>query len=386
MHDRQVTPLDPLVWRLLCSFAFAIPLSIFLSQLFLIVTAAVAIPDWWRNGRAWRRTPIDLPIVAFLGAALVAALQGLDPAASLWGLRTYLQVVIVYLVLQYAHDDRRVAELAGFFLAGMTLTTAYKVVQVLSPWPLPRIFLGSMTQSGQLIFAIALAASIVIHRAQESRRLIAPLACYVIALLANLKRGVWLGVLAIVLTLGVAGSRRLVAAAVCVLAATVILVFPLRSRIENTTRDLFLPGNRYDIWRAAADVVHRFPMGVGRKNGTILRDYPNIPQRHKHAHNNLLQITLESGLPGLAAFGWWMIAFGRLAARTWRKTPIDRRTSRALAGGIFASFVGFHVAGLVEYNFGDTEVLEILFLTMGLGVRLSEPDARELERESREPR
>jgi len=32
--------------------------------------------------------------------------------------------------------------------------------------------------------------------------------------------------------------------------------------------------------------------------------------------------------------------------------------------------VGFHVAGLVEYNFGDSEVLEIFFVVMGLGLAL----------------
>ena len=51
----------------------------------------------------------------------------------------------------------------------------------------------------------------------------------------------------------------------------------------------------------------------------------------KHAHNTALQITLESGYLGLATLLWWM--------------------SRV--------FVGFHVAGLVEYNFDDSEVLEI---------------------------
>jgi O-antigen ligase len=384
VHGRQITPLDPLVWRLLCLFAFAIPLSIFLGQLALIVTSAVAIPDWWRNGRAWRRTPVDLPIAAFLVSAFVAAVHGLDAGESLWGLRTYLQVVIVYLVLHYAHDERRTLELVGFFLAGMTLATGYTLVRAASPVELPRVFLGQMTQSGQLLFAIGLATSLVAHRAPESRRLVVPLVCYVVALLANLKRGVWLGTLAIILALGAAGSRRLVLAVVGLVAVTLLLVSPVRERLEHTTRDLFLPGNRYDIWSAAVDVVHRFPLGVGRKNGTILRDYPNIPPHHKHAHNNLLQITLESGLPGLAAFSWWMIAFGRLAARTWRATPQTERTRRALAAGVLASFVGFHVAGLVEYNFGDTEVLEILFLTMGLGLRLGESDAAETAAGSRE--
>jgi hypothetical protein len=45
-------------------------------------------------------------------------------------------------------------------------------------------------------------------------------------------------------------------------------------------------------------------------------------------------------------------------------------TRRALAVAAFASFVGFHAAGLVEYNFGGSEVFEIFFAIMGLGLAL----------------
>ena len=130
---------------------------------------------------------------------------------------------------------------------------------------------------------------------------------------------------------------------------------PVRTRVTNSARDLFLPGNRYDIWVAAIDVVKRFPMGVGRKNGEILRDYPNIPQHHKHAHNNLLQITLEGGYLTLGMFLWWMVSFGVLAWRAYRRVPAGDRPLEALAVAILASFAGFHVAGLVEYNFGDSQ-------------------------------
>jgi O-antigen ligase len=130
---------------------------------------------------------------------------------------------------------------------------------------------------------------------------------------------------------------------------------------------LTLPGNRYDIWVSAIDVIRRFPMGVGRKNGEILRDYPNIPRRHKHAHNNILQIALENGWIGLVMFGWWMLAYAGGLWRTLSRLPVESPLF-PLAVGVLSTFVGFHVAGLVEYNFGDSEVLEIFFVTMGLGL------------------
>ena len=38
--------------------------------------------------------------------------------------------------------------------------------------------------------------------------------------------------------------------------------------------------------------------------------------------------------------------------------------------------MGFHVAGLVEYNYGDSEVLEIFFVMMGLGLVVNEKTRR----------
>ena len=362
-------------WRLLCWFAFTIPFSIFIAEVVLVATAAAAIADWWRSGRPRPRTPLDVPIACFVLSGLVAAFLGLDTLQSLWGLRTYLQIVIVYLVYAYARGTPRAMTLVQFFLSGMLIAAGYTVLMALSPWPLPRLFLGQMTQSGQLLFAIGLCLPLMLHRVLWPRAMPVALAVTLLALLANLKRGVWLGAFVTVLTIGGLVSRRLVVVAGLILALLATTVPPVRARIENSVRDLLLPGNRYDIWIAAIDVVHRFPMGVGRKNGAILRDYPNIPQHHKHAHNNLLQITLEGGALGLATFLWWMGSFARLSWRTCRKIPPEDVAARSLAVAVFASFVGFHTAGLFEYNFGDSEVLEIFFLMMGIGLRL-EADSR----------
>lgn len=373
--DRRHAPFgfDPAVvaWRLLCAFTVSIPFSIFVAQLLLILTAAAGVADWWARGRpSLPRTKLDRPIVCFLVVCVIAALHGLDPLESLWGCRTYLQIAIIYLVLAYADSLERCTALARWFLIGAAITASYTVLAAISPIRLPRLFLGRMTQSGQLVFAISLALPLLLRHVFPARWLRPTLGLYLLALIVNLKRGVWLGTLASVLTIGWLASRRLLLTAALVISLAVVLVAPVRTRITDSARDLFLPGNRYDIWMAALDVVHRFPMGVGRKNGGILRDYPNIPPHHKHAHNTFLQITLESGYLGLATFLWWMTRFGTLSWQLQRRLQPVGGAVHALAVAIFASFLGFHVAGLVEYNFGDSEVLEIFFVIMGLGLAL----------------
>lgn len=363
---------SPAAWPLLCGFAFSIPFSIFVAQLLLVLTSVAAAADWRARGLPRLRTPLDLPIAAFALSGLFGAFFGLDPKETLWGLRTYLQVVIIYLVYAYARSPDRALHLVRCYLAGSAVTAAYTMLMAVSPERFPRLFLGHMTQSGQLLFSIGLALPLLLQRAAGARWMPAALALYVFALIANLKRGVWLGVLTTVVTVGWLASRRLVLIAGLVIVTAVWVAPPVRARLAHSARDLFLPGNRYDIWLAAIDVIRRFPMGVGRKNGEILRDYANIPQHHKHAHNNALQITLENGFLGLAAFLWWMGTFAVVAWRTCRRIPPAAPLRFALAVAVFASFVGFHVAGLVEYNFGDSEVLEVFFLVMGLGLVMHE--------------
>jgi O-antigen ligase len=192
---------------------------------------------------------------------------------------------------------------------------------------------------------------------------------YLNALIVNLKRGVWLGTLAS-MTIGWLASRRLMWRAAAAIALTATLVAPVRTRIIDSARDLFLPGNRYSIWSAAIDVVQRLPMGVGRRNGEILRGYPKVPPHHKHAHNTALQITLESGYLGLVTFLWRMGRFGALSWQLQRGLRAASGAPHALAVAISRASWGFHVAGLVEYTFGDNEVLEIFFVIMGLGLAL----------------
>ena len=354
--------------RLLRAFVFSIPFSIFLAELLLVLTVLAAALEWRGRPRPTLRTPLDLPIAGFAASGVLAAFFGLDTAASLWGLRTYLQIAVVYLVYAYATSRERVLDLALCYLAGSALTAVYTVFTALAPSVFPRLFLGQMTQSEQLLFSIGLALPLLIRGVAPARWLPAALPFYVLALIVNLKRGVWIGALTTVLTVALLTSRKLVLVGAVVIAITLAAAPTVRARIAHSARDLSMPGNRYDIWASAIDVICRFPMGVGRKNGAILRDYPNIPQHHKHAHNNLLQITLEGGFLGLATFVWWMGRFFALSCRAYRRIPPAEAVWSALATAVLASFVGFHVAGLAEYNFGDSEVLEAFFLTMGLGL------------------
>jgi O-antigen ligase len=108
--------------------------------------------------------------------------------------------------------------------------------------------------------------------------------------------------------------------------------------------------------------------GVGP--GQVKRVYPDyaaadVANKHRgHLHNTPLQILVERGLLGLAAWSWLFGAFLARGVRAMRQVEATR--PRALATGAVAAVAGFLVAGLFEHNFGDTEVLLVALFVMAI--------------------
>jgi len=86
-----------------------------------------------------------------------------------------------------------------------------------------------------------------------------------------------------------------------------------------------------------------------------------------HMHSNLLQLALERGVPTLTV---WLILIGmyiRMLVRIIRNSASDN-FPRGLALGALGGVVGFFTSGLVHYNWGDSEVVMVVYFVMGLSL------------------
>lgn len=103
---------------------------------------------------------------------------------------------------------------------------------------------------------------------------------------------------------------------------------------------------------------------------TGLLQWRPVPEAFKkrigHVHNTPLQILVERGLIGLAAWLWIWVAFYARAGAILRRLPPGHEAERGLVVGCLAAVTGFLVAGLAEYNFGDSEVVRVLWAIMAL--------------------
>ena len=123
------------------------------------------------------------------------------------------------------------------------------------------------------------------------------------------------------------------------------------------------------MWKSGLAMARDHLMtGIGP--GQVKRVYPQyaapevVNKTRGHLHNTPIQILVERGILGLAA---WLGLFGAFFVRAVRAARRAREPrDRALVTGAIAAIAGFLVAGLFEYNFGDTEVLLVALFMMSI--------------------
>jgi len=182
------------------------------------------------------------------------------------------------------------------------------------------------------------------------------------ALLVNLKRGPWLGVLVGTVVLLCLYARRLVVPLIAVVVLLIATVDPVRERLARSSAHFFIQGGRGEIWAIGEELALRYPLGIGWDTSAFLRLFsPDIPRELVHFHSNPLNILVETGLLGLAVFGWWLWCLLRAAFR--HRRPWRDQLLAATAG---AAIISWQAAGLVEYSLGDSEVLLVALIVVAM--------------------
>lgn len=203
------------------------------------------------------------------------------------------------------------------------------------------------------------------------------------ALLLTVTRASWLSFLisVVVMSLVGLGSRR----ATLAVALGTLLVVPLGLYVLQQKRGVGFfdrkDGSiswRTTVYREGLELFAREPrhvlVGVGmdsikehwREWG--LFDKGRLPVGHMHS--TPLQLALERGLPALLLWLAVVVLYARMLWRLWRGGVQADWRERGLVLGALGGLVGFCASGLVHYNFGDSEVVMVFYLVMGLALAL----------------
>ncbi len=235
----------------------------------------------------------------------------------------------------------------------------------------------------QLVIALTLGCFVSApnKRSWPALLLLAALVGLSFALLMTVTRAVWLGCLVsslIILALSIRRRTLIIlgAMAVPLIFAGLYLLQQKRNVAFFDSRDASTTW-RQTVWRGGFDLLMSKPrhllIGVGMDSIKAhwrewgLFDGGRIPMGHMHS--NFLQIALERGLPALLL--WISLLF--VYARTlWRSLRNAGSTlgwmERGILLGALGGLAGFFISGVVHYNWGDSEVVMVLYMIMGLAL------------------
>ena len=387
---------------LLVLFAVGLGASITLSQ-----ASLAALTLLWLWGlrdparRAAVRLPLLGPVLAFVAATLASAMASAEPLTSLVASKGLLLALSLWVTADLLSGPAEAMRWLGLLAVVTTIAAAVGLAQVafcpgepetgtLARWFFHRcdrargFFSIYMTLAGVLVLVLLATAPRLTAAGPRSWRAAASWAVMVLGLAATYTRGAWLGFAAgMVALLPLLRRGRVVLAIVLLVLVGVGLAGPYE--LQKRMRQMADPEEsgvkeRVYMWRSATAMWAGRPwLGVGP--GGVKRLYSEfaLPDAFKkrtgHVHNTPLQILVERGLIGLAAWLWIWVAFYTRAGAILRRLPEGRDAERDLVVGCLAAVTGFLVAGLAEYNFGDSEVVMVLWAIMALPFAV-EPAAR----------
>jgi hypothetical protein len=190
----------------------------------------------------------------------------------------------------------------------------------------------------------------------------------VAGILAHQKRGVWLAV-AVTVFLWAVWNRRWKTLVTLIAVAGLSLTLPFVQTRLNRLREVIEPthGGRMILWtQVSPRMFEKYPWGMGY-NGSTYEDFREVlPRKYhleprlRHLHNNFLQIRLEMGWTGVLWWGAWMT----VAAYKGFKPAGGGMNAMQMA--VAFGFLGLFLNGLVEYNFGDSEVMKLYLILLGM--------------------
>jgi putative inorganic carbon (HCO3(-)) transporter len=202
------------------------------------------------------------------------------------------------------------------------------------------------------------------------------------AIILTFTRGAWIGWASGVAVLVIrTRARWALYLVILAIAAITFSPMPLFARLVSIA-DLQQASNldRVRMIQGGVEMIRDYPFfGVGIAN--VKEVYPlyragDAPRfRIPHLHNNVVQIWAERGLFALLGYLWLVVVFIRGCLRVR-----DREGPRRLyADAGLALAAGLTVAGLFEYNFGDSEVLHTTLGMLALTAAGQEGPAEAVE-------
>ena len=399
-----------LIAALAASLLFSM-ISISLTQGFL----AIALLAWLVLLIAGKRR-FEVPaffwaLAVYSGLSLLSSAASVNPGLSFIDCRELLIFLAVPIVIAAVRRRTDLEILLAAVILSAAANGVYAIIQKFTT-DVDRIqgFMGHyMTQAGITAVFIALALGVLfggwIRRPKgaltgpEKKNLLAGRAAWafglVLAVAANLltyTRGAWIGVgAALIVAVFLWRPKWLIV----IPAIAALGFFAAPKSVRDRAMSIFTMRDESNIarvqyFKAGMKIIGDYPL-LGTGPDTVEMVFQEekyqlgyLAKHNVHLHSNLVQIAAERGLVTLLA---WLAFIGLAAAGLWRgrrlppEAPPASLLRRKVAAGGLCVLATVFVAGFFEYNFGDSEIAQLLLVLISLPAA-----AARLEQEAHESR
>ncbi len=415
MNQELVNRCEYLIRIGLILFALFLPISIAATQFFWIFLMLVWLVKIIASGN-WKLNAnfMNKPILVFMLLTVISVFFSLDIRHSMRGLRSESLVILFFLIINNVKDKKQVKQLLLFFIIGSVIVSLQGISQYL---------LGVNSHEGQIVtrpdflarapegflrFISMLDGRIIASRGHPltlAEGLMFAISVGVpLVFIGSFKQKIWISLSILVIGVALIFTFSRIPWFATSIAVVFILIFKpprfkkialwifailLISIVVSGSISLLMKGNRQSIikratnlwdqervymWQGGINIIKHYPLwGVGMKNiAKVYPDYVNPKAKWKQGwgelHNNFIHIAAERGILTLIAFLWILIGCFIYAFRFYWKIRPRGDLSSVLILGFLTAFIGFVITGMTEYNFGDSEIVMMLWFIMGLTI------------------
>jgi putative inorganic carbon (HCO3(-)) transporter len=385
----------------------------------MIALGSLWVARWWVTGRLTAATPMDVPFLGILVMLPISLYASVDWSLSLPKIYGILLGVAIFYTVVNAIDTISRVKLVVFALILLSVAVAllglvgadwagsklFSLPKVYENIPhlikgVPRSITGGGIQSnivgGAMAFFVPVLTNLLwdsgeftkirfltyerlagILRVAYRPVLIFSLVLTFLTLILTQSRGSYLGVMVGLLALAVWHDRRFLWLIPLIILGVFVLVHARGggNLIEFVSR-MDIAGEstsqgRMELWQRAIYMIQDFPftgIGIGTFNPVAHVLYPfflfspdvEIP----HAHNMLLEVAVDLGIPGLVLYVALLSGFTFSVWRAYR--AINNRLLRALIVGLACGMLAHQVFGIMDAYMLGTKLGAVMWVFMGL--------------------
>lgn len=365
----------------LLALVFTIPFSIAMGQVWAVCCLLLFPVALYR-----KQVRLAMPAVMWLAGAFIILsvfLSGWQGScAGLPGragkLFWFVLIPVTASLVNAPGRDRKVvwAFLGGCAVLGLKDLVEYPVAAFRKPVPdylTALIDKGSMTD-GQMLMLGVVGSFLLLVVALKERRAAwwqwAILVAQGAGLVINFKRGSWFCAIILIGVMVLMNFRWKAWLLATVVVVGFLLLPPVQTRLGELRKEFNVEGGgRLTMWFKIAPVlVQEHPGGIGYgclTNDKMRRTFSRVEPNRNHLHANWAQVLVETGWLGLFLYLAWMmksLADGAARARRGSGAPGG---NQAVAWVLLLMLCGLLLNGLVEYNFGDTEMMFVYAVMIG---------------------